>query len=125
MVELRAAPTAARGRAAEDIAARYLTRQKLKIIERNFRVRGGEIDLICEERRTIVFVEVRLRGNKHFGGAAASITHSKQQRLILAAQHWLLQKKEFANRDCRFDCIVMDAADEARIEWIKNAFSAA
>jgi putative endonuclease len=72
-----------------------------------------------------IFVEVRLRSNNHFGGAAASITHSKQQRIILAARHWLSQHGDaFANRDCRFDCVVMDALDESRLEWIKNAFSA-
>lgn len=114
---------AASGQAAEDIAARFLAYRGLKVVERNFRVRGGEIDLICEDGRTLVFVEVRLRGNNEFGGAAASITQRKQQRLILAARHWLSQHGDaFANRDCRFDCIVMDAPDEARIEWIKNAF---
>ena len=114
--------TAEKGRAAEDIAARFLERQNLKIIERNFRVRGGEIDLICDDGRSIVFVEVRLRSSSKFGGAAASISSSKQQRLILAAQHWLLRHKEFPHRDCRFDCILMDAPDEAHIEWIRNAF---
>jgi putative endonuclease len=113
------------GNAAEEIAANFLTRHKLNIIARNFRVRGGEIDLICEQGETIIFVEVRLRSNSKFGGAAASITHSKQQRLILAARYWLSQNgNTFANRDCRFDCVVMDAPEESRLEWIKNAFSA-
>ena len=95
----------------------------MKIIERNFRVRGGEIDLICGDGNAIVFVEVRLRSNNKFGGAAASVTSHKQQRVILAAQHWLLRHKQYADRDCRFDCIVMDAPDETHIEWIRNAFS--
>ncbi len=112
------------GQAAEDIAARYLLRQRLKVVAHNYRVRGGEIDLICEDGATLVFVEVRLRGNSNFGGAAASITRRKQQRIILAARHWLSQHGDaVANRDCRFDCLVMDAPDEARIEWIKNAFA--
>jgi putative endonuclease len=109
------------GAVAEDVAARFLARQKLGVLARNYRVRGGEIDLVCEDGRTIVFVEVRLRSNQRFGGAAASITRSKQQRLIVAARHWLSQN---GDRDCRFDCIVMDAPDEARIEWIKDAFAA-
>lgn len=109
------------GVAAEEIAARYLSRRGLKVLSRNFRVRGGEIDLICEDGRTLVFVEVRLRSNNNFGGAAASITPRKQQRLILAARHWLSQH---GDSQCRFDCIVMDAPQESRIEWIRNAFSA-
>ncbi len=113
--------TAEKGRAAEEIAARFLVRHKLKILERNYRVRGGEIDLICEDGRTTVFVEVRLRTSQQFGGSAASITSSKQARLVLAARHWLLAHGE---RDCRFDCVLMDAADESRIEWLKNAFDA-
>ena len=115
------AQAAERGRAAEDVAARFLVRHKLSVIERNYRVRGGEIDLICEDGKTLVFVEVRLRSSQSFGGAAASITHGKQARLILAARFWLSQ---YGDRDCRFDCVVMDAPDESRIEWIKNAFSA-
>ncbi len=112
---------AARGRAGEEIATRYLKRHGLKVAARNYRVRGGEIDLICEDGSMLVFVEVRLRSHGGFGGAASSITHEKQRRLILAARHWLLQH---GDRNCRFDCIVMDAAEEMRIEWIKNAFPA-
>lgn len=111
--------TANKGSEAEALAAAYLSRHGLKIVERNFRVRGGEIDLICADGRTVVFVEVRLRSNESFGGAAASITYRKQQRLILAARHWLSQH---GDRDCRFDCVVMDAAEAKRIEWIRNAF---
>lgn len=110
---------AAGGVAAEDIAARFLSRQGLKIASRNYRVRGGEIDLICEDGATLVFVEVRLRGNSRFGGAAASITRHKQRRIILAARHWL---SRHGDRNCRFDCIVMDAPEESRIEWIRDAF---
>lgn len=110
---------ASKGAQAEDLAADYLSRRGVKIIARNFRIRGGEIDLIGEDGITLVFVEVRLRSNSQYGGAAASITPHKQRRIILAAQHWLSQH---GNRDCRFDCVVMDAVDAARIEWIKHAF---
>ena len=111
----------ARGRAGEDIAARYLRRHGLKVVARNYRVRGGEIDLVCEEGSMLVFVEVRLRSHDGFGGAVSSITHEKQRKLILAARHWLSQH---GDRNCRFDCIVMDAPEEIRIEWIRNAFPA-
>ena len=118
---MKTATHLADGAAAEALAARYLARRGLKVVARNFRVKGGEIDLVCEDGRTLVFVEVRLRSNRQFGSAADSITRNKQRRVLLAAQHWLQQHGE---RACRFDCIVMDAAAEARIEWIKHAFTA-
>ena len=109
-----------RGREAEALAARFLEKHGVKIIERNFRVRGGEIDLICRADKILVFVEVRLRSRSDFGGAAASITASKRQRLILAARHYLLR---VPNTDCRFDCILLDRLDEAAVEWLQNAFT--
>ena len=110
--------TTARGREAEDRAARHLERQGLRVVARNFRVRGGEIDLICRDGKGLVFVEVRQRSRSDFGGAAASITTSKQRRIILAAQHYLAGK---ADCDCRFDCVLIEGGE---LEWIKNAFAA-
>ncbi len=111
----------AAGAGAEALAAAFLARQGLRILERNWRVRGGEIDLICEDRGSIVFVEVRLRRRSDYGGAGASITTAKQRRLILAARHYLAGKRE---QPCRFDAVLLDGLDEANIEWIKNAFEA-
>ena len=110
-----------RGAEAEALAAKFLEKQGLKVIERNFRVKGGEIDLICRDRNMVVFVEVRLRASQRFGGAVASITAQKQHRLIVAARHWLL-----ANGDvpCRFDCILLGQLDTTSIEWLRGAFSA-
>ena len=113
--------TQAQGAAAEDIAARFLAERGLRVIERNFRVRGGEIDLVCRDGKTTVFVEVRQRSRGDFGGAAASITAAKQARLILAARHWLLRHGE---RPCRFDCMLFDGPEPYKIEWLRNAFSA-
>jgi putative endonuclease len=110
----------AKGAAAEHLAADYLVRLGLSVIERNFRVRGGEIDLVCRDGKTTVFVEVRLRSSSDFGGAAASITAAKQARLVLAARHWLLRHGE---TPCRFDCILLDGLNN-KIEWLRNAFSA-
>jgi len=110
--------TTARGREAEDRAARHLERQGLRVVARNFRVRGGEIDLICRDGRTLVFVEVRLRGRGDFGGAGASITAVKRQRIILAARHYLAGKAEC---DCRFDCVLIDGD---RLQWVRDAFAA-
>ncbi len=107
------------GAQAEELAARHLTRHGLKVIERNYRCRGGEIDLVCRDGTTLVFVEVRLRSNRNFGGAAASITVAKQQRLIHAANHYLAGKPL---PDCRFDAVLFDGEN---VEWIRNAFDAA
>jgi putative endonuclease len=111
----------AKGEAAEQLAADYLQGRGLRLVERNFRVRGGEIDLICRDGKITVFVEVRLRSRSDFGGAAASITASKQARLILAARHWLQRHGE---TPCRFDCVLLDGLEPENIEWLRNAFSA-
>jgi putative endonuclease len=102
------------------LAADYLAARGLRLIERNFRVRGGEIDLICRDGTTVVFIEVRQRTRSDFGGAAASITAAKRGRLILAARHWLQRHGE---APCRFDAVLIDR-EPARIEWLQGAFSA-
>lgn len=107
---------ATRGAAAEAAAARLLEKHGLSVIARNFRVKGGEIDLVCHDGDGIVFVEVRLRTRGDFGGAAASITATKQQRLILAARHWLARHGE---TPCRFDAVLSDGES---MEWIRDAF---
>lgn len=110
--------TTTRGREAEATAARHLEQHGLRVVGRNFHVRGGEIDLICQDGRTLVFVEVRLRNRSNFGGAAASITAAKQRRLILAARHYLAGRPDC---DCRFDCVLLDGG---KIEWLRDAFTA-
>ena len=107
------------GARAEEQAARFLAGRGLKILARNYRCRGGEIDLVCRDGATLVFVEVRLRTNRDFGGAAASITPAKQRRITLAANHYLAGKPLPA---CRFDAVLLDGT---RIDWIRNAFDAA
>ena len=111
------------GQQAEALAAGFLKKRGLTVVTRNYRCRGGEIDLICREGKTLVFAEVRLRRRGDFGGAGASITARKQQRIILAAQHYLAAKNA-ATCDCRFDCLLLNRLDERCIEWIRDAFSA-
>lgn len=112
------------GQQAEELAAHFLAQHGLSLLARNFRCRGGEIDLICRDRQALVFVEVRLRRNQAYGGAGASITPRKQQRIILAARHYLTQH-DCADSDCRFDCILLDGLSLNQIEWVRDAFSAA
>jgi len=106
------------GARAEQVAAEFLLRHSLKLLQTNYRCRFGEIDLILKDGETLVFAEVRKRGRSDFGGAAASIDAHKQHRLILTAQHFLASLPRLP--PCRFDAVLLDAADN--IEWIKNAF---
>ena len=110
--------TSRTGQDAENQAAQFLVRQGLSLVERNYRCRGGEIDLICRDGRVLVFVEVRQRSRSDFGGAGASITTSKQRRIVLAARHYLAGQPEC---DCCFDCVLIDGE---RLEWLKDAFTA-
>jgi putative endonuclease len=112
------------GQAAEDQALKWLLRQGLTLVQRNYRVargpraRGGEIDLIMRERDgTLVFVEVRQRAASGHGGAAASVTPAKQRSLRLAAQHYLLRLNTLP--PCRFDVVAIDGDD---LQWLQAAF---
>jgi putative endonuclease len=116
--------TAARGAAAEDAALAHLRRAGLRLLERNYRVaagpsrHAGEVDLILQDRDgTLVFVEVRARADASHGGAAASVTARKQQRLIYAAQHYLL--RHASPPPCRFDVVAIDGAE---LTWLQGAF---
>lgn len=111
------------GPAAEKLAAEFLQGNGLRLVESNFRCRFGEVDLILRDGDTIVFVEVRLRSNAAFGGAAASITPAKQEKVVRAAQ-WYLQKT-LSQAACRFDAVLLESLDAGQIEWIKNAFEGA
>lgn len=109
----------ASGVAAEQLAADYLTRQGLTLVERNFRCRLGEIDLIMRDGRTLVFVEVRARADARFGGALASIDGRKQQKLVAAAQWYLTRLSP--TPPCRFDAFLIQGAT---INWVRDAFGA-
>ena len=110
-----------RGKDAEARAATFLESHGLHIIERNYRGRYGEIDLIARDGATLVFVEVRARGSDAFGGAAASITASKREKLTRTALQYLAQLGRTPL--CRFDAVLLGNTT-APIEWIRDAFSA-
>lgn len=119
-----AAPsTKARGDAAEDQALRWLQARGLRLLHRNYRTPGrggGEIDLIMQAADgTVVFVEVRQRSRNDFGGAAASITAVKRQRIIRAAHHYLLRWRKLP--PTRFDVVTLDAG---ALQWLQAAFTA-
>ncbi len=111
------------GQAAEDYACHYLQMQGLILITRNFNARQGELDLVMLERDTIVFIEVRYRSRSDFGGAGASITRSKQQKIIAAARYFLHHQPRYANYAARFDVIAIQAQQQGwHIDWIPAAF---
>ena len=106
------------GTRAEDLCAELLRRYGLRVIERNWRCRHGEIDLIAEEQGTLVFAEVRMRSASNFGGAAESVTEAKRARIIAAAKLYLTRRPE---APCRLDVFLVDG-DPSRVEWIRDAF---
>ncbi len=108
-----------RGAEAEQAALIWLLAQGWTEVQRNFRCRGGEIDLIMQDRETLVFVEVRRRSRATHGDAGASITRTKQRRLIIAAQLFLQRYR--MPPPCRFDVIAFDGDN---MHWLKNAFEA-
>jgi putative endonuclease len=108
-------------------ALHHLQQHGLELVQRNYRLaqgpraRGGEIDLIMRERNgTLVFVEVRRRATARFGGAAASVTPRKQQRVVLAARHFLMTACR-SHPPCRFDVVTLEAGT---LQWIRGAFTA-
>ncbi|EQA6234687.1 YraN family protein [Enterobacter hormaechei] len=101
-------------------ARRWLEGKGLRFVAANVRGRGGEIDLIMKDGQTIVFVEVRYRQSSRFGGAAASVTLAKQQKLLQTAHLWLARHNGgFDTVDCRFDVVAFTGN---AIDWLKNAF---
>ena len=108
------------GGEAELCAERFLLQRHLVLVQRNYRCRFGEIDLIMRNGETLVFVEVRLRSSSAFGGAAASVTSFKQAKLLRAARHYLTRLK--TTPSCRFDVVLLSGYNGEGIEWIKDAF---
>ena len=108
------------GRDAETRAEAMLKRAGLKTVTRNFRCRGGEIDLVMRDGEHLVFVEVRYRSHSDFGGAAGSIGTKKQRRVILAAGHFL-QSSRWSG-PCRFDVVAFEHGHDGH--WIRDAFGA-
>lgn len=114
------------GRLAEQTAERYLARHGLRLVRRNFRGKQGEIDLIMDDGKVLVFIEVRHRRNSRFGSAVESINPRKQARLIKTAELYISATGGASKRQCRFDTIDFDGEiTDNNLRWIKNAFAAA
>ena len=110
-----------KGKTCEEHALNYLKKNGLKLIEKNFNSRYGEIDLIMQQENAVVFIEVRYRKNDAFGGAKASVTPAKQKKIQKTALYYM--QKQGRELNSRFDVIAMSGENKnLNIEWIKNAF---
>ena len=117
------------GEAAEQVAAKMLRKEGLKILHRNYRAPRGEIDIIADDQGTLVFAEVRLRTHTNFGRPDETITWRKQQSIVRAAEHYLATEQDqnqHESQPCRFDAICLSPADDKRgnytMEWLRDAF---
>jgi putative endonuclease len=109
----------------ESLACHMLEGQGLTCLARNYLMRDGEVDLIMRHGHELVFVEVRYRASSRFGGAAASITPAKRQRIVRAARHFLATRRGYGGLACRFDVVAFDGApDEPTSHWYRAAFEA-
>jgi putative endonuclease len=107
------------GDAFEARALEFLQRRRMRLVARNVRCRGGEIDLVMrDERGALIFVEVRARKGRRYADAASSVGATKRARLVRAAQHYLMTWRG-ALPVCRFDVIAFDAG---AIRWLQDAF---
>jgi putative endonuclease len=111
------------GQQAEARAAQYLLAAGLVLLHRNYLCRRGELDIVARHGPTLVVAEVRLRASARYGGAAASITRSKQRRIVFATRHLLARYPSLQRLPVRFDALLVPP-DDGPIEWLRGAFDA-
>ena len=104
----------------ESLACTFLLKKGFRLLEKNYRSPFGEIDLIMRNKTCLVFVEVRQRRQRQYGGALASIHRSKQRRILQTAQHYLQRNAAAHRMDCRIDVIAFDGEQSVPL-WIENA----
>ncbi len=116
-------PSQTFGQSAEDMAEQMLQKKGYRILGRNIRVAGGELDLIADDQGVLVFIEVKARRDQHFGGAAYAISSRKKQQIIKLAACYLSQHS-LTNQHCRFDAILIDGSheDSLQLTHIEQAF---
>ena len=108
----------AAGAQAERRAEELLTRLGFQVLERNYTCKGGELDLVCDDDGTLVFVEVRARRSGDFGAPEETISATKRRRLIHAARHYLMVRTH-EERACRFDVVAIEGDD---VRHLRDAF---
>ena len=103
----------------EAMAADYLTQHGVEILERNYRIRTGEIDLIGKDGSYLVFFEVKYRRNAGMGEPLLAVDYRKRQQILFTARHYLYEHRCRADQPVRFDCVGITGGST---EWIRNAF---
>lgn len=113
-----------RGHWAEVSTLKFLEHRGLRLLEKNYRSRYGEIDLVMTERDILVFVEVRFRASGDYGGGIESVNKRKQRKLRNCAEHFLSRYPSYQDSDCRFDVVsvALDQWNQPQVEWITDAF---
>ncbi|NIQ15190.1 MAG: YraN family protein [Candidatus Dadabacteria bacterium] len=112
-----------KGKKGEDLACKYLKKDKYKILEKNFRCKQGEIDMIAEDRAGVLcFIEIKARSREDYGSAIEAVTPSKQKKLLATAFIYL-ENKKIRSKDMRFDIVSIDLNTQ-EIYLITNAFDA-
>jgi putative endonuclease len=107
----------------EALALRYLKKQGLRLVAKNYRCAAGEIDLVMMHKNTLIFIEVRFREAEDFGSAIETVDRRKQQKVLRAAQHYLLRHKIYDSLQCRFDVVgITKKNSEVQFSWLPNAF---
>ena len=111
-----------KGNRGEDVALRYLLSRGLQLVERNYRTRYGEVDLVLRQPGTLVFVEVKWRSNLDYGSPVEAVDQRKQQAIRSMAEQYLAEKEpDF--EEIRFDVVgILAGAGNAKIEYVKDAF---
>ena len=114
------------GNRGEELAAAFLVRNGFELIERNFRCKGGEVDIVAKDGKTLVFVEVKSRKTLTYGVPQLAVTPFKQRQISKAALTWLAKNHKH-DSPARFDviAILLNGAYQHQIEHIRNAFDLA
>ena len=109
------------GQKAEDIAAEYLSQMKIKVVDRNYRTRYGEIDIVAKDKKEFIFVEVKAKSTSRYGRPYEMVTGKKQKKLISTSKSYLMDNGFEIEKDSwRIDVISIDD-ETGTIEWLKNA----
>lgn len=108
------------GREKEQFAAEYLRQNGCEIVERNYQIAGGEIDIIAWDGTYLLFVEVKYRSSDVAGYAAEAVGYRKQRRIYRTAEHYMRKNHILPDFPCRFDVIAIEPDGE--VHWIQNAF---
>ena len=110
------------GNTGEELAVAHLRKNHYKIIERNYRCRFGEVDIVALDKKVLVFIEVKTRSSRRFGSPQTGVTPRKQRQLSKVALSYL-QKHNSFNREARFDVVAVEMqTKQKQIEIIRNAF---